>query len=497
MPKETQPVTTETPPNPTVTADITGLPVIEHDEFPEVPITGTVKEMLTLAKGKKKKEEKPDKKDEPKDKSTDAVDEKLKSFLFGRKPKPSAPKEGEPAPETPEGEVETPPDPKPAKAKEPAKKKAVARDHAADLAEKFAELERQRMELEKQRLEVERERIKSQAPAREVKPDTSLDILSEDERYELEVLQQMAKQDASKYGDLPKKFTDLAKATAEYKAKWESENEGESFNPDDSAHDAFFQKNQIRYAKKDFKAAEMALVRPEPPKDESALKEIQSLKAKEKVREVMPRAIQVFAEGVESFLDQLDPEMAKSARAGGREKLVEDFPDDADEVLKAAASIEAVSIEAHRILETDGLVEIDGNNKVHNLIVDIIRRKEPVTVGTRDSEGRPFATWAQWASMTDQQRAAHWHLGAAEVVDIVTQDLAASVRADLDRINSRVQNRLKGFNPTPAPTKPKASPVTSPSSANRATVDTSSKLRKDESSSFQKTIRSALFKRAS
>lgn len=495
MPKETQQVAPEPTQNPTVTADLTGLPVIEHDEFPDVPINGTVKEMLTLAKGKRKKEEKVDEK--PKEKSTDVVDEKLKNFLFGRKPKPAAPKDGEPAPEVPDGDLETPPDPKPAKAKEPVKKKAVAKDHAADLAEKFADLERQRMELEKQRLEVERERIKAQTPAREIKPDAGLEILSEDERYELEVLQQMAKLDSSKYGDLPRKFTDLAKATAEYKAKWESENEGESFDPDDSAHDSFFQKNQIRYAKKDFKAAEMALVRPEQPKDESALKEIQSLKAKEKVREVMPRAIQVFAEGVESFLDQLDPEMAKSARDGGRDKLIEDFPDDADEVLRAASSIEAVSIEAHRILETDGLVEIDGSNKVHNLIVDIIRRKEPVTVGVRDSEGRPFATWSQWASMTDQQRAAHWHLGAAEIVDIVSQDLAASVRADLDRINSRVQNRLKGAAQAATTVKPKVSPVTSPSSANRATVDTSSKLRKDDQSSFQKTIRSALFKRAS
>lgn len=493
MPKETQPVA---PQDTTVTADITGLPVIENDEFPDVPMTGTVKELLTMGKGKKKPAApKPEEKVKDKEKVVEAVDDKLKNFLFGRKPKPAAPEvkaDDEPVVVDPEPVT---PAPAPAKA---AKKKAVARDHAADLAEKFAELERQRMELEKQRLEVERERIKSQAPpAKEVPASTGLEILSEDERYELEVLQQMAKQDASKYGDLPKKFTDLAKATAEYKSNWEKDNDGEEFDPEDSAHDAFFQKNQIRYAKRDFKAAEMTLAQPEKPKDESAMKEIRELKAKDKVREVMPRAIQVFAEGVESFLETLDPDMAKAAREGGRDKLSEEFPDDADEVLKAAASIEAVSIEAHRILETDGLVEIDGGNRVHNLIVDIIRRKEPVTVGTRDSEGRPFATWSQWANMSDQQRAAHWHLGAAEVVDIVTQDLAGAVRAELDRINSRVQNRMKGPAAAPVATKPKVSPVTSPSSANRATVDTTSKLRKGESDSFQKTIRSALFKRAS
>jgi hypothetical protein len=491
---------------PSVTESITGLPV----ETPPAPsnITGTVAEMLSAKKSDKKNDPKPE--DQAKEKKLDDVDKKLREMLFKnkKKEKEEKPEEAKVEPAKPEEvKVETPVEEPaaPAPKKAPAKK-AVVKDRAAELREKELELERQRLELERERLELDKSKAK---PAQKIQVE-DLNHLSADERYELEVFHVMSKLDQAKYGDLPERFTKVAQATAKYKAKWEQENPGESFDPDDSAHDAFFEKNQVKYDRKDFKRAEhrLATEGDTDPKVQELEKTNKELLAKHKIKELEPQIANVWAANLDAMIESISPDILKVAREGGKDKLLSEYPVEGEEILRAAEALNVFSVEAHRLLEGDGLFAPDVNNRVHSRILDVIRKQEQMIPAQSrenrlDPDGRDFATWAQWATMSPQQQANYWHLGAAEVVEIMSRDMGARVKYELERLEKLAESKNKRNQPkVEAPTiREKApehrSPAASPSSASKSSVDTSSKPAQPADDKLTKIIRSGLFKRSS
>jgi len=482
---------------------MTGLPVESEEAHPSGQ-PGSISELLSL-----KKAAKPKAADE-KEKKLDEVDKKLQEMLFrGRKKK--AKSEVEPAVEEPPA----PPEPAPGTpgAPPPPKKpvKAPAKDRATELRERELALEKEKLDLEREKLELEKAARK---PAEPQKEDADLSQLSQDERYELEVFGVMAKMDATKYGTLAKRFTDVAKATAKYKAEWEKENAGSTFNPDDSEHDSFFEKNQVRYDKRDFKRAEHRLATedvadPRLEKLESTNKE---LLARDKLRELKPRIEKTWLTHAAAMLEAIDPQIAKSGQKGGKEQLLKDFPEECEEIFPAAAALEAVSEEAHKILESGGLFAPQAGNRTHEQILHIIRTQEEIIPrqpreDRLDPEGRDFATWAQWVTMSEQQQASHWHLGAEEVVDIVARVLAKKVKDELERIDKISEARrkrkaaaengnghLEEEDTIPPPPR---SPSASPGAASKTTVDTPMRASVPADDKFAKIIRASLFKRSS
>lgn len=491
---------------------MTGLPTETESRPSGVP--STMAELLSLRKTEKAEKPKEEVKEgEAKDKKLDEVDAKLRQMLFKGKPKK------EPAKEVAKTEEETPEDPKPedvaetpAPAKAPAKvtKKVVVKDRASELRERELELEREKLALERERLELEKAN-KQQKPAQQ-QDNVDLSILSPDERYELEVFQVMAKD--SKYADLPQRFTDVAKATAKYKAQWEKDNPGEVFNPDDSDHDAFFAKNQVKYDKRDFKKAEhrLATEGETDPKIEKLEQTNKELLAREKLRELQPVVTEAWLKHAGAMVEAIDPDIFASAKAGGREQMEKDFPEESKEILQAAEALGHVTLEAYKLLSGDGLFAPERGNRVHERILDIIRTQERLIPQQPkdqqlDADGRQFATWEQWAAMTPQQQANHWHMGPDEVADVVASGLAGRVKYELERaakigesrINRRSGAQKGSDNGVTVKEKPQESrsPAASPSSANKVTVDTPAKGKAPADDKFTKIIRSALFNRSS
>lgn len=510
MADKPQAATTETPVE--TTEQITGLPT-QQEPIP-LQTTGTVAELLSLSRSKrgeeKKKAEGEPTAEEKKsaEEKLKAVDEKLRAGIFGKRKKKEEdeePKE-EDTKQQPEEKVEDPKPEKPA----PVKKKVTPPDRQADLQKQMADLERQRLELERQRLEFERERSKPAQPQRTPAEPPQLSLLSPDERYEYEVYQEMSKD--AKHADLPKRFLDVAEATAKYKARWEKENPGETFNPDDSDHDAFFAKNNIKYDKKEFRKAELriATAGESDPKLKELERESRELKAQNKLRELEPRIINVFAQNVERLIESVDPEMAKVAKEKGRAGLSENYPDEAQEIFQAAGAIEALSVEAHRILESDGLYAPEDANPIHGNIIRIIRHQEKLIPAQPrenrlDPEGRDFATWEQWVQMSPQEQANYWHLGAPEVVEIATQTISAKIKDQFERINRIAERRFKRTTrPETEETEEETRPVTktkapaaSPGSASKSIIDTTKKRTTTGDDDFGKRISSVLFRKAS
>lgn len=499
MPPESTP-TVPVEASQSLTADITGLPV-QSSEKPHTLPTGTVAEMLSAKKADKPKAEvKPE--DKAKEDKLDDVDKKLREMLF--KGKKKEPVKEETVKEEPK-EVAVEPVVEEVKAKEPVKpaKKAVVRDRAAELRERELELEKQRLDLEREKLELDKSRNKPAQPKAE-----DLSFLSDEERYELEIFQVMAKMDAGKYSGLPAKFSDAAKATAKYKAQWEKDNPGESFDPESNDHDDFFSKNQVKYDRKDFKRAEhrLATEGETDPKLEKLEKANLDLMARQKEKDLEPSIRNVWAASLDLMVESIDPEIAKTIRAGGRDKLMEDYPVEGEEITRAAEALSAISSEAHKLLEGDGLFAPDSGNRIHGRILDVIRKQESLIPGQPrenrlDPDGRDFATWSQWVNFSPQEQANHWHLGAAEVVDIISSELAGRVKYELDRLNKLAESKTKRSAKVEPQakvkekTEEKRSPSASPGGASKSTVDTSTKPAAPAEDRFTKIIRSKLFSR--
>jgi hypothetical protein len=212
------------------------------------------------------------------------------------------------------------------------------------------------------------------------------------------------------------------------------------------------------------------------------------------------------------MVEAIDPEIVKSSREGGPEKMVKDFPTESEEIIQAATALRAFAMESHKLLDGDGLFAPENGNRIHDRILEIIRSQERIIPQQPrdqrlDADGRDFATWTQWVGMSPQQQANHWHLGADEVTDIIARDLASRVKYELDRINKLAEAKLSKRTGAPSgpgnaavvndkPQSPKAPPA-SPSSASKTTVDTPAKPAAKAEDNLTKIIRSQLFKRSS
>lgn len=493
-------------PVPVPAEEMTGLPGAE----PGQTVHGTVAELLQA-----RKTAKPKKEDDEKEKQLDEVDKKLQQMLFKGKPKKEPAKEAAKS----EEQIAEVPDKKPdvesqVPAKAPAKKPAT-RDRATELRERELELEKERLALERERLELE----KGKAKLPEVTSQETAHLLgmSDDEIYELEIFKAMGEMDG-KYSDLARKSMDLARATVKYKAQWQKDNPDRDFDSEDDEHNDFFDNNRIKYDKKDFKRAEMHLV--SKGQDDPKLKELEKsnleLKAKDKLRELEPQIAKTWAKYADTMVEAIDPEIVKVTREAGAkagEALLREFPEEGKEIIAAAEALGVLAQEAFKILEGDGMfIPDESGNRAHARILSIIRQQERVIPQQPrdqrlDGDGRDFSTWEKWLSLTPNERANYWHLGAEEVIDIESGMLAGRVKYELDRamkIAESRQKRVSGVKKQDEDTEPikekppeRRSPSASPGAASKTTVDTPAKAHDSGDDKFTKMIRSALFKRSS
>lgn len=497
-------------------APATDLPArTELDNLP-TPLSGSIKDMLSLSR-LGQADPPPDNQPPPTDapapvsatpapaatppepskeeriaKAEEALRKRL-GFKTKAKPADSPAPQDAPQPASPPSDGDPKP---PAPAKQA--KRAIVKDPAQEYAERLERLEQQRIDIERERLALERQRGAQTPPPQQSSEPAALGLMSDDERYEYEVFGQMDKAEAGK--DYQKKFIKAIESAAAYKAEWEKKNPDETFDPNDSAHDAFYAKNSVRYDKLAFRRAEVKLAHPDQPKeDPQARAELRQLKLQNALRDLQPRALKTAAEQIASVLKAVDPDIEKTVREGGRDELMKQYPARGPKVIESASAIQTITNEAFSLLETDGLIEPDANNPVHRMILDIIIKQEPmITSQPRneqlDAAGRPFATWEQWAAMSPAQRQQHWHLGAEEVADIFSQAQGQRLKAELDAIKQEAGPRQAAPS---APRQPAPVPVVSPTLSSRSVIDTSGKHQAVDQNGLDKKLRGILFQRPS
>lgn len=443
-------------------------------------------------KEEKKKEEEP--KDEKKKDDAGKTDKDVKE------PKPKA--EAEPGKEdvAPDGDDA-------AKAEEEKPKKRVVKKIEIDPLELATAAATRTAE---NILASERRQPDKPAPAVE-------DNLSEEERGEYQVFQEMAK--APQHKELPRQYINYLKKAEDYQRNWEKDNAGKEFNPEDGDHDAFYRKHQPKYPELEYKKAISRITSRETESQEiTELREKQKrLESEVAKRDLAPVISQTQLGAVGEIVKTIDPKILEDINKVGFAAYAEENPFEGDLIRNIAASIGPFISALIEIDDEQGRIPISKDNKAHTEWAQYLHEKEaefkkkPLK-DRRDESGRIIVSRSEYSRMTDTQRDSYTYLDTVMLLNLRVQEEAERAQATYERERKKLEGVAKRLGWAP-PSEKKAENGTqngeakvekkeekkeeqhSPEASSSARVDTSGDTKGGFSDSFQERLSSVLFRR--
>jgi hypothetical protein len=299
---------------------------------------------------------------------------------------------------------------------------------------------------------VEASRKQTPAAAKEPEAELPKDIARKLDYYkELEGLD-------PKYKGLTQKVVEFSKKGGieeRYVAEWEKANPGQKFDADDEAHTSFYEKYSPDYDEDDLEVAkEQVIERRAVDKAKKAmepkLQEQQRKAVEESSREDLDSASAAIAT---STLEAINKDLLTIAQEKGDAGLQEEDPLALQVATEVMPRHEAVAHEAIRLFR--GLANPSDRNPVHSQISEIAlglneaiagvvaqdprNGMKPVFRGTRVVGYQQFAPLQEYASMSAEERKAHWTVGEDEVLAHIKANAGREAKSRYDQITAAAQ----------------------------------------------------------
>lgn len=341
--------------------------------------------------------------------------------------------------------------------------------------------------------------------------------LSEEERGEYQVFQEMAK--APQHKDLPRQYINYLKRAEDYQRNWEKDNTGKEFNPEDADHDAFYRKHQPKYPELEYKKAISRITsRETESKEITELREEQRrLKAEVAKRELEPVISQTQIGAVGEIIKTIDPKILEDINKVGFAKYAEENPSEGDLIRNIAASIGPFISALIEIDDEQGRIPISKDNKAHKEWAEYLHekeaefRKKPLK-DRRDEAGRIIVSRSEYARMGDAQREQYTYLDTVMLLNLRVQEEAERAQEVYERERKKLEAVAKRLGWAPPLEKKaengtqeaevkadkkeeKKEEVKSPEASSSARVDTSGDSKGGFSDTFQERLSSVLFRR--
>jgi hypothetical protein len=478
-------------PAPEITPPAAPAPEVKPDPAPEKPVSEEIsaglKSMLKdRLKGKPTPKE--EKKEAPPKEKTETP--------------PKAEKE-EPAPK-PE------PEPKPEKAKVKVTRKAPAPDleaittAATTAATKVA-------------LEAAAIKKPGQAPAPTL--ETEIETLPEEYREDVPVLRKMEAKWPEKYKGLTEKYVKASARIEAYRAQWEKDNPGSSFDPESHEHSAFIEANEVDWNDRDYGRA-LASIETESALEGERKKTNEKLEAvegklveKELEPAIRARQTEIARELIaavdKDFSVVIDEDGKINRKEVERLKEVDSFK--LDTILAAASETARFLDAAERIFHPSGRFHYDDKNPAHVGVAKfLIAPEDAILSGGEETQvaddGRVFATRQEWATLKEGERRRRWRLEPADLVYLKQreqQDLAKKKVTEWDQrlekmiaargyTKGQAQPGAPGSNGKPREEKPAPAKPAAPSATDGVKVDTAGGGAQKPSPSFREALKARL-----
>lgn len=264
-----------------------------------------------------------------------------------------------------------------------------------------------------------------------------------------------------KYKDITKKVVEFSKKGGleeQYIAKWEEANPGQKFDEDAEEHNAFYAKHAPDYDEDDLEIAKEQVI--ERRAVEKAKQSLQPELKKQERRQAEEAAEEDFnaitAEIATEVISAINKDLLKVATEKGDAGLLEEDPlamQVAEEVLPRHEAVAHEAIKLFRGIATPSdrnpvhsrinNIAIDLNEAISNIVSqDQNAGLKPVLRGTRVVGYQMFAPLEQYASMTPEQKKAHWTIGEAEVVAHIRSVAGREAKSRYDQIMAAAQKTV-------------------------------------------------------
>lgn len=368
------------------------------------------------------------------------VQENLDRWLKGEKPpKEEAPEKKEE--EKPAEEKAETPEEKPVKKakKEPAEEPEEEQDEPKPRPRKRTAPADDGDKLEKAVEKLAEKITKRQEPAKE---STTLSKADVEKRR---VFEQMAKDNPDEYAGLPEKFEKFVSQESKYKSKWEKENPGERYNPDDEAHSEFYDKYGIEYdndayvdARVELKSSEKldTFAKKQQEQQERARREQEIAQRAERMTADIPKLLAKEVTGQDVDLDALESEDPVAAQfismaLRGANTLVSELTILAANPLK----LDVKGNETHAIL-------MDRLAYYENQLGELPFSKTLIKEGGRQKE---FATLNDFNRMSESDQAHYWtvYTHPEQTKKYIVKDFGALAKSDIEKQEQLFKQRFE------------------------------------------------------
>lgn len=291
-----------------------------------------------------------------------------------------------------------------------------------------------------------------ESPKPETAPLKPEDALKPEDRHEWEVAKAMAENNP-KYKDAPRVVLEHIKKSEAYAARWETQNPGKVFNPDDDDHNEFFEGLEKPWPDHEFRTAEieMAATRVAEKNNRNADTKIKALEQDNARLELTPIIERTFLAAAGHMAKQLN--VYEKLVSGTFDKLEEEDPITAGAIKTTLRPIQPLLEAIVQIDDPKGRFPIDQNNQAHQAWLQLLADKEAQYSGVESKDGKMFTSRISYERMNAAQRARHWYLTADHLASEIVED---AVKAALEYVQTEKERQKKiaislGYLPPPDP----------------------------------------------
>jgi len=239
----------------------------------------------------------------------------------------------------------------------------------------------------------------------------------------------LAKKNPSRYGNIKSDLNAFDREEKKYRSVWESQNDGETFDPDSDDHAQFYAKHAPNISEADLDDADKAL-KAEDIKIavdnevnnqlEKRLAPLKAEKLREQVRPVAKHQSQKIARAAfaavipEIDIDNATPEEFKS--------IEEMAPKQAEVINNVAAHVSQIGSAYLDVVNQ--LTALDMRNPIHRDVVDVVSRVQSFILSrprdersrTTDNGGtQEFMPLEKFVTLNESQKSKYWTVGPTEV----------------------------------------------------------------------------------
>lgn len=260
-------------------------------------------------------------------------------------------------------------------------------------------------------------------PAPTPPPAVTEDSLKDEDRHEFEVAKYLGSTNP-KYKGAEKVVLDHVRKSEAYAARWEQQNPGKVFNPDDEDHNEFYEALQKPWSDHEFRMAEneIAAERVSARKEQGSKTKIEELTQDTARVELRPIAIRTYQTVAEELAKGVGDGILENINKLGLEKYAESDPITAGVFAEILVPLQPLIETIIEIDDPKGRIPINQSLPLHQQWTALLLEKEQQYAGVKDDFGKLFATRQEMHQLSPAERKGRFYLTADHLVAELVSD---------------------------------------------------------------------------